>query len=352
MDLRHRQKTESSANGEAKREREALVTVRDLRTYFHTFKGVVRAVDGVSFDVKKGEVLAVVGESGGGKSVTGFSVIRLIDEPGRIESGEIFFDGKDLMNLSERDMNQLRGKEMAMIFQDPMTSLNPVYTVGQQLEESFRLHTSMNRKERRLACVEQLRAVGISNPESRLNNYPHQFSGGMRQRVVIAIALAADPRLIIADEPTTALDVTIQAQILRLMVRLVREKERSLILITHDLAVVAEVADRVNVMYCGKIVESGDTRTIIDKNAHPYTRGLLQSIPDMAAANHRLETIPGIVPNMFDLPKGCNFAPRCPKARDICQTHEPPTIERQRGHVISCHFPLQELSTYEPKEVY
>ncbi len=352
MDLRHKQITESLANGEVQQERETLITVRNLRTHFHTFKGVVRAVDGVSFDVKKGEVLAVVGESGGGKSVTGFSIIRLIDEPGRIESGEILFNGKDLMALSEKEMNQLRGKEMGMIFQDPMTSLNPVYTVGQQLEESFRLHTSMNRKERQLACVEQLRAVGIPNPESRLNNYPHQFSGGMRQRVVIAIALAADPQLIIADEPTTALDVTIQAQILRLMVSLVREKDRSLILITHDLAVVAEVADRVNVMYCGKIVESGDTKSIIDKNAHPYTRGLLQSIPDMATDRHRLETIPGIVPNMFDLPKGCNFAPRCAMAQDICRTHEPPTTEREPGHIVSCHFPLQASRRSELKEVY
>ena len=215
-------------NGNARDRRgEVLLEVRDLRTYFHTFKGVVRAVDGVSFDVRRGEVLAVVGESGGGKSVTGFSVIRLIDGPGRIEGGRILFGGRDLMALSEAEMNRLRGREISMIFQDPMTSLNPVYTVGQQLDECFRLHTRMNRAERRRACMEQLRAVGISNPEARLNHYPHQFSGGMRQRVVIAIALAADPELIIADEPTTALDVTIQAQILRLMVRLVRERERA-----------------------------------------------------------------------------------------------------------------------------
>ena len=329
-------------NGNARDRRgEVLLEVRDLRTYFHTFKGVVRAVDGVSFDVRRGEVLAVVGESGGGKSVTGFSVIRLIDGPGRIEGGRILFGGRDLMALSEAEMNRLRGREISMVFQDPMTSLNPVYTVGQQLDECFRLHTRMNRAERRRACVEQLRAVGISNPEARLNHYPHQFSGGMRQRVVIAIALAADPELIIADEPTTALDVTIQAQILRLMVRLVRERERSLILVTHDLAVVAETADRVNVMYCGKIVESGDVRTIIDRSAHPYTDGLLRSIPSLEGDRHRLETIPGIVPNMFDLPEGCNFAPRCPRAEDLCRVKEPESAELAPGHLVSCHFPLK-----------
>ncbi len=323
---------------------EVLLEVRDLRTHFHTFKGVVRAVDGVSFDVRRGEVLAVVGESGGGKSVTGFSVIRLIDEPGRIEGGQILFGGRDLMALSEAEMNRLRGREISMIFQDPMTSLNPVYTVGQQLDECFRLHTRMGRAERRRACLEQLRAVGIPNPEARLNDYPHQFSGGMRQRVVIAIALAAAPELIIADEPTTALDVTIQAQILRLMVRLVRERERSLILVTHDLAVVAESADRVNVMYCGKIVESGDTRTLIDRSAHPYTDGLLRSIPSLDSDRHRLETIPGIVPNMFDLPEGCNFAPRCRCAGDLCRVKEPEPAEIAPGHLVSCHFPLRKAS--------
>lgn len=323
---------------------EVLLEVRDLRTYFHTFRGVVRAVDGVSFDVRRGEVLAVVGESGGGKSVTGFSIIRLIDEPGRIEGGRVLFGGRDLMALSETEMNRLRGREISMVFQDPMTSLNPVYTVGQQLDECLRLHTRMGRAERRRACVEQLRAVGIPNPEARLNNYPHQFSGGMRQRVVIAIALAADPQLIIADEPTTALDVTIQAQILRLMVRLVRERERSLILVTHDLAVVAESADRVNVMYCGKIVESGDTRTIIGRSAHPYTDGLLRSIPNMEDNRRRLDTIPGIVPNMFDLPEGCNFAPRCDCARDLCRVREPEPVELEPGHLVSCHFPLRKGS--------
>ncbi len=319
-----------------------LLEVKDLRTYFHTFKGTVKAVDGVSFSVKRGEILAIVGESGGGKSVTGFSVIGLIDEPGKIESGEILFDGRDLMKLSERELNQIRGRDISMIFQDPMTSLNPVYTIGEQLEESLLLHTGMGAEERREACIGLLRSVGISNPESRLGAYPHQFSGGMRQRVVIAIALAADPKLIIADEPTTALDVTIQAQILRLMSDLVRDKGRSLILVTHDLAVVSEMADRINVMYCGKIVETGETRAILDKSAHPYTKGLIDSIPDLDRERDRLYTIKGIVPNMFDLPKGCKFAPRCSFAKDICFVSEPELAETEPGHLAACHFPLKE----------
>ncbi|BDF78475.1 ABC transporter ATP-binding protein [Pyramidobacter piscolens] len=317
-----------------------LLQVRHLRTWFKTFKGTVKAVDDVSFDIRQGEVLAVVGESGGGKSVTGFSLIRLIEEPGYIESGEILFDGKDLMKLSEHEMNKLRGKDISMIFQDPMTSLNPVYTIGQQLDETLRLHTGMSRGERRQASVDLLRAVGISNPESRLKNYPHQFSGGMRQRVVIAIALAARPRLIVADEPTTALDVTIQAQILKLMTNLIRAEGSSLMLITHDLAVVSEVADRINVMYCGKIVESGAARDVIDRSAHPYTHGLISSIPDLGTEKERLDTIPGIVPNMFDLPSGCYFSPRCSRAQERCRREAPQLREVAPGHCAACHFPL------------
>ncbi|EFB89710.1 ABC transporter, ATP-binding protein [Pyramidobacter piscolens W5455] len=317
-----------------------LLQVRHLRTWFKTFKGTVKAVDDVSFDIRQGEVLAVVGESGGGKSVTGFSLIRLIEEPGYIESGEILFDGKDLMKLSEHEMNKLRGKDISMIFQDPMTSLNPVYTIGQQLDETLRLHTGMSRGERRQASVDLLRAVGISNPESRLKNYPHQFSGGMRQRVVIAIALAARPRLIVADEPTTALDVTIQAQILKLMTDLIRAEGSSLMLITHDLAVVSEVADRINVMYCGKIVESGAARDVIDRSAHPYTHGLISSIPDLGTEKERLDTIPGIVPNMFDLPSGCYFSPRCSRAQERCRREAPQLREVAPGHCAACHFPL------------
>jgi len=317
-----------------------LLQVKHLRTWFKTFKGTVKAVDDVSFDIRQGEVLAVVGESGGGKSVTGFSMIRLIDEPGFIESGEILFDGRDLMKLSAHEMNKLRGKDISMIFQDPMTSLNPVYTIGHQIDETLRLHTDMSRSERRQASVDLLRAVGISNPESRLKNYPHQFSGGMRQRVVIAIALAARPRLIIADEPTTALDVTIQAQILKLMTNLSRAGGCSLMLITHDLAVVSEVADRINVMYCGKIVESGAAREVIDRSAHPYTHGLINSIPDLSTEKERLDTIPGIVPNMFDLPSGCCFSPRCSRAQECCRREAPQLREVAPGHCAACHFPL------------
>ena len=317
-----------------------LLQVKGLRTWFHTFKGVVRAVDDVSFDIRAGEVLAVVGESGGGKSVTGFSVIRLIDEPGRIESGEILFAGRDLMKLSEREMNRVRGKDISMVFQDAMTSLNPVYTIGQQIDEVLRLHTSMGRADRRRASVELLRSVGISNPEGRLGSYPHQFSGGMRQRVVIAIALAARPRLIIADEPTTALDVTVQAQILRLMTDLIHAEGCSLMLITHDLAVVSEIADRINVMYCGRIVESGPARAVIDGSLHPYTLGLIDSIPDLNREQGRFKTIPGIVPNMFDLPQGCRFSPRCERAQDLCRTSAPDLRELEPGHCVACHFPI------------
>ena len=317
-----------------------LLQVKGLRTWFHTFRGVVKAVDDVSFDIRAGEVLAVVGESGGGKSVTGFSVIRLIDEPGRIESGEILFAGRDLMKLSEREMNRVRGKDISMVFQDAMTSLNPVYTIGQQIDEVLRLHTSMGRAERRRASVELLRSVGISNPEGRLGSYPHQFSGGMRQRVVIAIALAARPRLLIADEPTTALDVTVQAQILRLMTDLIHAEGCSLMLITHDLAVVSEIADRINVMYCGRIVESGPARAVIDGSLHPYTLGLINSIPDLNREQGRFKTIPGIVPNMFDLPRGCRFSPRCERAQDLCQTSVPELREIEPGHCVACHFPI------------
>ena len=317
-----------------------LLQVKGLRTWFHTFKGVVKAVDDVSFDIRVGEVLAVVGESGGGKSVTGFSVIRLIDEPGRIESGEVLFAGRDLMKLSEREMNRVRGKDISMVFQDAMTSLNPVYTIGQQIDEVLRLHTSMGRTDRRRASVELLRSVGISNPEGRLGSYPHQFSGGMRQRVVIAIALAARPRLIIADEPTTALDVTVQAQILRLMTDLIHAEGCSLMLITHDLAVVSEIADRINVMYCGRIVESGPARAVIDGSLHPYTLGLINSIPDLNREQGRFKTIPGIVPNMFDLPRGCRFSPRCERAQDLCQTSVPELREIEPGHCVACHFPI------------
>ena len=317
-----------------------ILEVNGLKTYFHTFKGVVKAVDDVSFSLKPGEILGLVGESGGGKSVTGFSLIKLIEEPGKIEAGEILFNGTDIVKLSEKEMSGIRGKDIAMIFQDPMTSLNPVYTVGKQMEEVLVLHQShLSKQERKERCIELLKDVGISNPESRLKNYPHQFSGGMRQRVVIAIALACNPKLIIADEPTTALDVTIQAQILKLMMKLVKEHNCALILVTHDLAVVSEVADKINVMYCGKIVETGTRDDIMFNHVHPYTKGLIGSIPKLDQSQNRLETIEGIVPNMFQLPKGCNFAPRCKYVDKKCLEVEPEISEIGKLHHVACHHP-------------
>lgn len=321
-------------------EQKKILEVKNLKTYFHTYKGIVKAVDSVSFDLEQGEILGIVGESGGGKSVTGFSVIRLIDEPGIIEGGEILFKGIDLLKKPESYMTTIRGKEISMIFQDPMTSLNPVYTIGKQLEEVLIIHTSLTREERRTRCIDLLQSVGIPNAEERLNNYPHQFSGGMRQRVIIAIALASNPDLIIADEPTTALDVTIQAQILKLMKQLSEKTGSALILITHDLAVISELTDRVNIMYCGKIVETGYTQDIIHHPAHPYTEGLLSSIPDIDAERPRLNTIPGIVPNMFELPAGCKFAERCPKCQDICWEKEPGKTVIGDRHEVFCFFPL------------
>ena len=287
-----------------------ILEVENLATYFHTFKGVVKSVDRISFSMEEGEVLGVVGESGGGKSVTGFSIIRLIDPPGEI-------------------------------FQDPMTSLNPVYTIERQIAEVLKLHQpGITKAQCRTRGIELLKEVGIPNAEERIKCYPHQFSGGMRQRVVIAIALAGSPKLIIADEPTTALDVTIQAQVLQLMKRLVSEKGCALMLITHDLAVVSEITDRVNVMYCGHIVESAPTRELIEKPLHPYTKGLLASIPGSGAVreDERLEVIPGMVPNMFDLPKGCKFAPRCAACMEVCREREPETITVSPGRQVACHL--------------
>ncbi|WP_432401478.1 ABC transporter ATP-binding protein [Wukongibacter sp. M2B1] len=319
-----------------------ILEVKGLRTYFHTFKGVVKAVDGISFSLDKGEILGIVGESGSGKSVTSFSILKLVEEPGVVEAEKILFKGEDLAKKSERGMMKVRGKEISMIFQDPMTSLNPLYTIQDQIEEMLLLHGNLNEKQRKERCIELLKLVGIPNPEFRLKSYPHQFSGGMRQRVIIAIALAANPKLIIADEPTTALDVTIQAQILRLMKELVKNNDASLILITHDLAVVSQMADKIVVMYCGKIVEEGSTYDIINNAAHPYTEGLLNSIPRLSKNQDRLEQIPGMVPNMFDLPEGCKFAPRCKYSQEKCFNEEPGNILVGDEHSTACHFPLKE----------
>ncbi len=319
-----------------------LLQVEHLRTYFHTFRGVVKAVDDVSFSLDEGQVLGIVGESGSGKSVTSFSILKLIESPGVVQSEHIYFNGEDISRKSEKEMMKIRGKDISMVFQDPMTSLNPLYTIEKQITEMLDLHQKgMSKKEKRERCIELLRMVGIPNPEDRLKSYPHQFSGGMRQRVIIAIALAANPKLIIADEPTTALDVTIQAQILKLMDRLVKEQNASLILITHDLAVVSQMADRIIVMYCGKIVESGPRDDVIRRASHPYTVGLLNSIPRMAEEQERLESIPGMVPSMLDLPNGCYFAPRCKYCQEICRTQAPTEQSVGDGHVVCCHFPLK-----------
>ncbi|KDR95878.1 peptide/nickel transport system ATP-binding protein [Peptoclostridium litorale DSM 5388] len=321
---------------------EKLLDVKDLRTYFYTSEGKVPAVDGVSFSVGKGETVAIVGESGSGKSITALSILGCVPSPpGRIESGEIVFEGKNLLEKSKKDMRKIRGNEISMIFQEPMTSLNPVYTVGRQLSEVFEIHHGMNRKEGFKKAEELLEMVGIPSPQERVKQYPHQMSGGMRQRVMIAMALACNPKLIIADEPTTALDVTIQAQILELMKDMKRETKASILIITHDLGVVAEMAERVIVMYAGKVIESATVREIFKNPKHPYTMGLLSSMPSMDAKRERLTTIEGSVPRPTEFPKGCRFNPRCNFAREVCQNYEPPL--RDAGErCISCWMGTQE----------
>ena len=319
-----------------------LLEVKDLKTWFHTFKGIVKAVDGVSFQLKPGEILGIVGESGGGKSITGFSILKLIDPPGRFDGGEILFEGQDILMKNENEMQTIRGNKISMIFQDPMTSLNPVYTIGKQIGETLKIHQpNLTATERRGKTIELLRKVGIPSPEVRLNCYPHEFSGGMRQRVIIAISLATNPKLIIADEPTTALDVTVQAQIIRLLTELVREHNTALIMITHDLALVSEIADKIIVMYCGKVVENGTVEDIIGCQAHPYTQGLLNSIPRLTDEQIKLEQIPGMVPSPFQLPPGCKFAPRCRYKQQICEQQEPPACEISPGHTALCFFPVK-----------
>ena len=320
---------------------EYLLEVKNLKTCFELFRGTVKAVDGVDFTLKEGEILGIVGESGGGKSVTGFSLLGLIDPPGRVAGGEVLFRGEDLLKKSEEEMRRIRGKEISMIFQDPMTSLNPLQTIGAQIDEMLALHTDLSSAERKQRILDLLTEVGIPNPADRIHNYPHQFSGGMRQRVVIAIALAVNPRLIIADEPTTALDVTVQAQILKLMENLVQKFGSALILITHDLAVVSEMTHRVAVMYCGKTVEEGPTKDLIANPHHPYTRGLLESIPKMTGVRTpRLPQISGMVPSLFDLPKGCSFAPRCAFATERCLREVPEMRLLSPGRKAACHNPV------------
>ena len=318
-----------------------LLEVRDLVTSFKTDSGVVRAVDGVSFEVPEGKTIGLVGESGCGKSVTSLSVMGLMPSPpGRIESGSIRYDGTELTTLPEKEMRRLRGRQIAMIFQEPMTSLNPVFSVGSQIREAIRVHEKVGRKAAQARAIELLQRVGIPEPSERVSAYPHQLSGGMRQRVMIAIALAAAPRLLIADEPTTALDVTIQAQILDLLTELQRDLGTSILFITHDLGVVAEQVDEVVVMYAGKVVERGNTVDLFRGPKHPYTRGLLSSVPSYGdnASRDRLPTIPGVVPDLAQLPAGCRFQDRCPQVVERCHAEEPALLTDAEGRRSACHL--------------
>jgi oligopeptide/dipeptide ABC transporter ATP-binding protein len=317
-----------------------LLEIKNLHTYFQTREGLVCAVEGVSFYLDRGELLGLVGESGCGKSITALSIMRLVAPPGKIVAGEILFEGRDLLKLSNAEMRSMRGNDVAMIFQDPMTSLNPVFTVGEQIAEALRLHRKLSRKDARAAAVEAMREVSIPDPELRVNDYPHQLSGGMRQRVMIAMALACDPKLLIADEPTTALDVTIQAQILELLNNLRRTRDLAVLLITHDLGVVAEVADRVAVMYTGKIVEESPVDELFARPKHPYTEGLLRSVPKLTAKDvarkTRLQTIEGTVPRPTALPPGCHFEPRCPYRMPRCREEEIPLYPAGPGVTVRC----------------
>ena len=316
---------------------EPLLAVSGLATEFPARHGAVRAVDGVSFDLRRGECLGIVGESGSGKSVTALSIMGLLQKGnGRVAGGQIRFNGADLLSLSSRDRQQLRGADLAMIFQEPMTSLNPVFTVGQQIAEAVRIHKRLGRTAARRRAVEMLDLVGIPDPHRRVDSYPHQLSGGMRQRVMIAMALSCDPKLLIADEPTTALDVTIQAQILELLRDIRKRLGTAIIMITHDLGVIAELADRVIVMYASRIVETGSVRALFKNPQHPYTQGLLRSMPRLDEDRDRLDQIEGSVPNPTAWPGGCRFHPRCGFSRDICSNAEPPTVRLAEGRRSAC----------------
>ena len=317
-----------------------LLEVKGLKTYFYTEDGIVRAVDGVNFEVYPGEVLGIVGESGCGKSVTSLSIMRLISKPGRVDAGEILLDGENLLNMPEEEMIKVRGNRISMIFQQPQTALNPVFKVGDQLAEVLNVHQDMGREAGWKRAVALLKMVGVPDPERRVEAYPHELSGGMAQRVMIAMALACIPELLIADEPTTALDVTIQAQILDLMREMRKEMGTSIILITHDLGVVAEMAERVAVMYAGEIVEQTDVNSLFDEPLHPYTQGLIGSIPVLGEIKDKLDVIPGSVPNLVNLPPGCRFAPRCQArvkyALTICTEVKPELEEVKSGHYVRC----------------
>ncbi|NBJ68764.1 MULTISPECIES: ABC transporter ATP-binding protein [Clostridia] len=316
---------------------ETLLEVRDLHVTFSTYGGTVKAVRGVYFHLNKGETLAIVGESGCGKSVTSQAIMRLIPEPpGKITKGEVIFKGKDLASYTEKQMRAIRGVDISMIFQDPMTALNPTLTIGTQLMEGLREHQAVSGEEAKIKALEMMHLVGIPNPKERLKQYPHHFSGGMRQRIVIAMALICEPELLIADEPTTALDVTIQAQILELFGHIQATTGVSIILITHDLGVVAKIADRIAVMYAGKIIETGTKHDIFYDAQHPYTKGLLNSVPRLDLKEERLTPIDGTPPDLFSPPRGCPFTPRCPLAMEVCGKVYPVTTERSRSHHVDC----------------
>ncbi|HPE69255.1 MAG TPA: ABC transporter ATP-binding protein [Thermotogota bacterium] len=315
-----------------------LLEVNNLKTYFNTEDGIVKAVDGVDYLVFPGETLGIVGESGCGKSVNALSIMRLLDEKGEIKDGSIKFDGKELLSLSEANMRKIRGNDIAMIFQEPMTALNPVYTIGDQISEAIILHQKKGKEEALNLAVQMLRKVGIPEPEKRVHEYPHELSGGMRQRAMIAMALSCNPKLLIADEPTTALDVTIQAQILELMLDLQKEFGMAIIMITHDLGVIAEISDRVVVMYAGKVVEYAEVKTLFKNPKHPYTWGLLNAIPRLDLQQQSLYNIPGVVPDPLHFPPGCKFNTRCPFAEEKCRTEEPALVEEEGGHFVRCYF--------------
>lgn len=321
-----------------------LLEVKNLHTYFKTKKGIVKAVNDVSYSLEPGKTIGIVGESGSGKSVSAMSILQLLDGNGYIADGEILFEGKELTKLPIEEMYSIRGNEISVIFQEPMTSLNPVFTIERQLSEPFMIHQGMNKKEASEHALKMLYDVQIPNPEAVMKQYPHQLSGGMRQRVMIAMALACRPKILIADEPTTALDVTIQAQILHLMNELQREKGTSIIFITHNLGVINEMADDVAVMYCGQVVEKATAKTIFGgaKVSHPYTEGLMNSIPRIDSVGEKIEPIPGMVPHPLALPKGCKFAPRCKYCTKKCMEEEPQLLEVEEGHLVRCFYPYKE----------
>jgi oligopeptide/dipeptide ABC transporter ATP-binding protein len=321
---------------------EPLLSIRDLRTWFYTEAGVARAVDGITFDIGSGETVGLVGESGSGKSVTALSILRLIQPPGRIEPGSVIeFEGKDLITLGDDEIRDIRGNRISMIFQEPMSALNPVFTVGDQVAEVARVHARMSKRDAWERAVEMLALTGIPDADARARQYPHQLSGGMRQRVLIAMALMMKPKLVIADEPTTALDVTIQAQILDLLVDLQKKIDTSILMITHDLGVIAETASKVIVMYAGEVVEQAEVDELFAKPHHPYTEGLMHSMPRIGRDLERLNVIPGTVPAPTEWPQGCRFRDRCPYSWDLCETEHPPLYQIGPGHVSRCHLAIE-----------